>query len=262
MSDRPPPAGDLDGIWARYKLSGERPLRDQLILHYAPLVKFVAGRVGAGLPSSVDPADLVSYGIFGLIDAIDKFQPDRGVRFETYAAPRVRGAIIDELRSIDWVPRSLRAKARTIERTESELEGRLGRSPSDDELAEASGMTTDQLNDALTQVSSAMIMALDDVLVGGGGGEPVRLSDSLASPEAGPGHEIERRETRHLLHEAILALGERHRLVLGLYYVEGLTLAEIGRVLGVTESRVCQIHTRAVLQLRSRLTSALRRDDD
>ena len=262
MSDRPPAAGDLDGIWARYKLSGERSLRDQLILHYAPLVKFVAGRVGAGLPSSVDPADLVSYGIFGLIDAIDKFQPDRGVRFETYAAPRVRGAIIDELRSIDWVPRSLRAKARTIERTESELEGRLGRSPSDDELAEASGMTTDQLNDALTQVSSAMIMALDDVLVGGGGGEPVRLSDSLASPEAGPGHEIERRETRHLLHEAILALGERHRLVLGLYYVEGLTLAEIGRVLGVTESRVCQIHTRAVLQLRSRLTSALRRDDD
>ena len=251
---------ELDKIWADYKASGTRALRDQLILHYAPLVKFVAGRVGAGLPSSVDPADLVSYGIFGLIDAIEKFQLDRGVRFETYAGPRIRGAILDELRSIDWVPRSLRAKARTIERAESDLEGRLGRTPTDDELAEASGMTTDQLNDALTRVSSAMIMALDDVLVGAGRDEPVRLSDSLASPDPGPSHEVEKSETRRLLHESILTLPERHRLVLGLYYAEGLTLAEIGRVLGVTESRVCQIHTRAVLQLRSRLTSQLDRD--
>ena len=223
-------------------------------------MKFVAGRVGAGLPSSVDPADLVSYGIFGLIDAIEKFQLDRAVRFETYAGPRIRGAILDELRSIDWVPRSLRAKARTIERAESDLEGRLGRTPTDDELAEAAGMTTDQLNDALTQASSAMIMALDDVLVGAGRDEPVRLSDSLASPDVGPGHDLEKSETRRLLHEAILTLPERHRLVLGLYYAEGLTLAEIGRVLGVTESRICQIHTRAVIQLRGRLTNLLHRD--
>ena len=253
MSDRPPDG--IDDVWARYKASGERTLRDQLILHYAPLVKFVAARVGAGLPSSVEGADLVSYGIFGLIDAIDKFQLDRGFRFETYAAPRVRGAILDALRSLDWVPRSLRAKARTIERTESDLEGRLGRSPSDAELAEASGMTADQLNDALTQVSSAAIMALDDVLVGAGRDEPVRLSDALASRDEAPGHAIEREESRRVLHEAIGSLGERHRLVLGLYYTEGLTLAEIGRVLGVTESRVCQIHTRAVLQLRGRLTA-------
>ncbi len=251
---------DLEQIWSQFKDSDDRALRDRLILHYAPLVKFVAGRVGAGLPSSVDPADLVSYGIFGLIDAIEKFQLDRGVRFETYAAPRIRGAILDELRSIDWVPRSLRAKARTIERAESDLEGRLGRTPTDDELADAAGMTTDQLNDALTQVSSAMIMALDDVLVGAGRDEPMRLSDSLASPDHGPGYDLERREVRRLLGEAILTLPERHRLVLGLYYVEGLTLAEIGRVLGVTESRVCQIHTRAVLQLRGRLTSLLNRD--
>ena len=224
-------------------------------------MKFVAGRVGAGLPSSVDPADLVSYGIFGLIDAIEKFQLDRGVQFETYAAPRIRGAILDELRSIDWVPRSLRAKARTIERAETDLEGRLGRTPTDDELAEASGMTTDQLNDALTQVSSAMIMALDDVLVGAGRDEPVRLSDThrLARRRA-RATTSSSRETQRLLNEAILTLPERHRLVLGLYYVEGLTLAEIGRVLGVTESRVCQIHTRAVLQLRGRLTSLLHRD--
>ncbi len=250
----------LEDIWTAYKATNDRGLRDQLILHYAPVVKFVAGRVGAGLPSSVDPADLVSYGIFGLIDAIDKFQLDRAVKFETYAAPRIRGAILDELRSIDWVPRSLRAKARTIERAESDLEGRLGRTPTDDELAEASGMTADQLNDALTQVSSAMIMALDDVLIGAGRDEPVRLSDTIASTDAGPGHDLEKHETKRLLNEAILTLPERHRLVLGLYYVEGLTLAEIGRVLGVTESRVCQIHTRAVIQLRGRLTTLLQRD--
>jgi RNA polymerase sigma factor for flagellar operon FliA len=208
----------------------------------------------------VEPADLVSYGIFGLIDAIEKFQLDRGVRFETYAGPRIRGAILDELRSIDWVPRSLRAKARTIERAESALEGRLGRSPTDDELATAAGMSTDQLNDALTQVSSAMIMALDDALVGAGRDGPLRLSDSLASTDHGPGHDLERRETRRLLHDAILTLPERHRLVLGLYYAEGLTLAEIGRVLNVTESRVCQIHARAVLQLRGRLADVLSRD--
>ena len=253
---------EIADVWEAYKAEPERPLRDQLILHYSPIVKYVAARVGAGLPSSVDPSDLVSYGIFGLIDAIEKFEPGRGIKFETYAASRIRGAILDELRNVDWVPRSLRAKARVIETAESELEAKFGRSPTDEELANAVGMTPGQLETTLTKLSSAALVALDETIAGVDRGEPTRLVDTLPDPNSlVPDEVFERQEVRHLLGRAIASLPERHRFVLSLYYVEGLTLAEIGRVLGVTESRVCQIHTRAVMQLRTRMASGLGLDE-
>jgi len=248
------PARTADELWEAYKADGARPLRDQLIIHYSPIVKYVAARVGAGLPSSVDPADLVSYGIFGLIDAIERFEPERGIRFETYAANRIRGAILDELRHVDWVPRSLRAKARGIEVAEARLEAELGRSPTDHELARALSIGVGSLRATLTTLSNVALVALDDTLTGGDGEGAVTLVETLSDASiVGPSEAMERADVRRSLHKAIASLPERHRLVLGLYYVEELTLAEIGRALGVTESRVCQIHTRAVLQLRNRL---------
>lgn len=245
---------EIDALWRRYKSSGNRTVRDQLVLQYSPLVKYVGGRVAAGLPSSVDQADLVSYGMFGLIDAIDKFDPDRGFRFETYAITRIRGAIMDELRSMDWVPRSVRTKARRIEEAIAHLEAELHRSPSDAELAEALSVSVEQLQQMLGQISMTGVAALDEVLsAGGGGGDNVTLGDTVADDSDDPSDVFESVEMRERLREAVLALPERERMVLGLYYYEGLTLAQIGEVIGVTESRICQIHTKSVLQLRARL---------
>jgi RNA polymerase sigma factor for flagellar operon FliA len=248
-------SADLDLLWASYKKSGDRELRDQLILHYSPLVKYVAGRVAVGLPQRVEPADLVSYGIFGLIDAIDRFEPDRGVTFESYAISRIKGAIIDELRSLDWVPRSVRAKARSLERAYQDLEARLKRSPTDTELAAEVGLGEEQLQSILAQVSFVGLAALDETL--GISGGPT-LGDTLADRADGPVAVVETAETRRILAACIASLPERERVVLTLYYYEGLTLAEIGSVLGVTESRVSQVHTKAVIHLRSRLAAAYR----
>ena len=250
---------ELDEIWARYKETATQADRDQLIVYYAPLVKYVASRIAAGLPQSVDQADLVSYGMFGLIDAITKFDPERGFKFETYAISRVKGAVLDELRSIDWVPRSVRTKAKSVERAMSKLESTLHRAPTDEEIADEMDISTDQLNGIYNQIGSLGMAALDEMLAfGGSSGETLTLGDTLADRSDGPGGAFERIEMRQLLASAINQMGEREKIVLTLYYYESLTLAEIGRVLGVTESRVCQIHTKAVLQLRSRLTAAER----
>jgi RNA polymerase sigma factor FliA len=247
-------SSEIDRLWGRYKANGERAVRDELIVHYSPLVKYVAGRVAVGLPQNVEQSDLVSYGIFGLIDAIDKFDPGRGYKFETYAIARIKGAILDELRSIDWVPRSIRAKARAIEKAYSKLEGELHRTPSDEEVARELGMSDDQLQLTLGQISFVGLVALDEMLsVGGDRGESITLGDTIADSGEGPVAAYEVEEMRHILAEAINRMPEREKIVLTLYYYEGLTLAEIGQVLGVTESRVCQIHTKAVLQLRSRI---------
>ena len=243
---------DVAPLWAQYKAKGGQSLRDRLIVHYSPLVKFVAGRVGAGLPRSVDQSDLVSYGIFGLIDAIEKFEPERGFKFETYAINRIKGAILDELRALDWVPRSVRSRAREIERSLAELEHREQRSVSDDELAHHMGKDLDNLRGDLAEISTLGLVALDEVL---GPESSSSLSDMISdrsgmSPEAA----FQKEETRRLLADAINRLPERERLVLTLYYFEGLTLAEIGDVLSVTESRVCQIHAKSVMSLRNRLS--------
>jgi RNA polymerase sigma factor for flagellar operon FliA len=254
----PKPVDELIAqLWSEYKGDGTPDARERLILHYSPLVKFVAGRVAAGLPQNIEQADLVSYGIFGLIDAIDKFDPARGFKFETYAISRIKGAIIDELRSIDWVPRSIRAKARAIERAYSKLENELRRSPGDSEVAAELGVSEEELNTTLSQISFVGLVALDELLAagnsGGDKGGSATVGDTIADRAHDPVEAFETDEMKHLLADAINRMPDRERLVLTLYYYEGLTLAEIGSVLGVTESRVCQIHTKAILQLRARL---------
>ncbi len=247
----------VDDLWSRYKATGERALRDELIVRYSPLVKFVAGRVSAGLPHSIEQADLVSYGMFGLIDAIDKFDSERNIKFETYAITRIKGAIIDELRSIDWVPRSVRTKARSVERAYASLEATLGRAPTDAEVAAEMEVSESDLQNIFSQISYIGIVGLDEVISGGGTdrGESLTLGDTLADRGDGPVGTFEVEEMKLILAGAINRLGDREKIVLSLYYYEGLTLAQIGQVLGVTESRVCQIHTKAVMLLRSRLSS-------
>jgi RNA polymerase sigma factor for flagellar operon FliA len=253
------PAEGVADLWRSYHEDGSRHRRDRLIIHYAPLVKYVAGRLGGGLSSHVEQTDLVSYGIFGLIDAIEKFDRERGFKFETYAVARIKGAILDELRSADWVPRTVRAKGPSVERAFSELESRLGRSPSEAELATALGYTEGQLQQVLGQLSLIGPVALDEMLGDPGGpGETATLADTLADDADGPGALFERRELRGQLAEAIEAMPEREKVVLTLYYFENLTLGQIGDVLAVTESRVSQIHAKAVLQLRSRLPAVHR----
>ena len=252
----PPHVDDeLGQQWHRFKSTGEDDAREKLILHYAPLVKYVASRVATGLPASVDQADLVSYGMFGLIDALTKFEPGRGNKFETYAIPRIKGAIIDELRAMDWVPRSVRFKAREIEKAHTDLESMLKRQPTEQEMAERLGITRRELHDVVSQISFVSVLALDELVsVGADRGEQVSLIDTLADRGTDPTSGVESQETRGMLAAAINDLSEREKIVVTLYYFEGLTLAEIGEILGVTESRVCQIHTKAVGGLRVQLT--------
>ena len=241
-------------LWTEYKETRTRESRDRLIVHYSPLVKYVAGRVAVGLPHNVEQSDLVSYGVFGLIDAIEKFDTSRNIKFETYAIARIKGAMIDELRSIDWVPRSVRAKARSVEKAYTKLEGKLLRTPTDAEIAEEMGIAEPELQAIFNQVSFVGIVALDEMLsVTGERGEATSLGETLPDRTDGPVAAYEVEEMKQILARAINRLQDREKIVLTLYYYEGLTLAEIGEVLGVTESRVCQIHTKAVLQLRGRL---------
>ncbi len=242
-------------LWRDYKATAQEKLRERLILHYSPLVKYVAGRVGVGLPPNIEQADLVSYGIFGLIDAIEKFDIERAIKFETYAISRIKGAIIDELRSIDWIPRSVRYKAREVEKAYASLEAKLHRSPSEAEVAEELGIKLEDLHTIFSQVSFVNVVALDELLTAGGEkGDKLSLVDTLEDTKAeDPVAAFETEETKYLLAKAINTLPEREKIVVTLYYYEGLTLAEIGQVLGVTESRICQMHTKAVLQLRGKL---------
>ncbi|HEY3923986.1 MAG TPA: RNA polymerase sigma factor WhiG [Acidothermaceae bacterium] len=245
----------LRELWVEFKASGESRLRERLILHYSPLVKYVAGRVGVGLPPNIEQADLVSYGIFGLIDAIEKFDLERAIKFETYAISRIKGAIIDELRAIDWIPRSVRYKAREVEKAYAALEAKLHRTPTESEVAGELGISLDELHTIFSQVSFVNVIALDELLnVGGERGDKLSLVDTLEDTRAeDPVEVFETEETKYLLSRAINTLPEREKIVVTLYYYEGLTLAEIGQVLGVTESRICQMHTKAVLQLRAKL---------
>ncbi|RBM05027.1 RNA polymerase sigma factor WhiG [Streptomyces sp. PT12] len=249
------PSTALDELWHAYKATGDERLREQLILHYSPLVKYVAGRVSVGLPPNVEQADFVSSGVFGLIDAIEKFDPDRSIKFETYAITRIRGAMIDELRALDWIPRSVRQKARAIERAYATLEASLRRTPSEPEVAAEMGVSLDELHAVFSQLSLANVVALEELLhTGGEGGDRLSLMDTLEDTAAdNPVEVAEDRELRRLLARAVNTLPEREKTVVTLYYYEGLTLAEIGEVLGVTESRVSQIHTKSVLQLRAKL---------
>jgi RNA polymerase sigma factor FliA len=237
--------------WQRWLRRRNIAARDHLIVSYSPLVKFIAGRVGAGLPASVDPGDLVSSGVLGLIDAIERFNPNQGVKFETFATPRIRGAIYDGLRQLDWVPRSIRTRARDVQRAISEFEVVNGRSPSDPELAEQLGLERPELDRWLTSIAATTVGPLERAL--DAGAEPVALSGEM--PQV-PSKVVEDQEVRELVRSEIGKLPDREKLVLSLYYDEGLTLAQIARVLGVSESRVPQLHSKSVLHLRSRLVAA------
>ena len=256
-------ASDTLAVWQEFRKTGDPALRDRLILTYAPLVKFVAGRLGAGLPAHVDEQDLVSYGLLGLIGAIERFDPDREIKFETYAIARIKGAIIDELRSLDWVPRSVRTRAREIERAIAELERQLLRAPTDEEIAAKLGVEVSDLEDTLAEISRSSMAALDELWTPQGGGDQIALIDTIEDT-TGPDPEmsLEQTELKEALGEAIARLPEREKLVVTLYYYEELTLREIGEVLGVTESRVSQLHTKAVLRLKARLSGGPRETTD
>jgi RNA polymerase sigma factor for flagellar operon FliA len=252
---------ETQALWSDYKRTGDKALRDRLILNYAPLVKYVAGRLGSGLPAHVEDDDLVSYGLLGLIGAIERFDPERDIKFETYAIARIKGAIIDELRSMDWVPRSVRARARDIERAIADLERKLMRAPNDDEIASRLGVSEEEFQDSLLEISRSSIAALDELWAGPSGtGDAVSLIDTIEDPQAPePQQAMAQTELREALSESIARLPEREKLVVTLYYYEELTLREIGEVLGVTESRVSQLHTKAILRLKARLAGATSR---
>jgi len=248
-------AVELRDLWRRYKDDGDEKARERLVVAYSPLVKFIAGRMAAGLPSHVEESDLISYGLLGLIGAIERFEPERDIKFETFAVARVKGAIIDELRSLDWVPRSVRARAREVEKAHAALEGKLGRAPTDEEMAEKLELSVDEFRDALLQIANSSVLALDDLwtFADPEGGSQVSVLDTIQDPDAvDPHDEAQTSEVKDRLADAIESLPERERLVVALYYYENLTLREIGEVLGVTESRVSQLHTKAVIGLRSR----------
>ncbi len=248
---------DLSVLWARYKDGQDGQARDELILNYSPLVKYVAGRLASSLPQSVDTADLISYGIFGLIDAIEKFDPDRAIKFETYAIARIKGAIIDELRAMDWVPRSVRSRAREIESTYVALENELKRVPTDQEVADRMGITPKEFGDILSKLSYTSVVSFEELWVGGEREDGQSAIGSIRDDSADdPVAIFESVEIKDILAGAIERLPEREKTVIALYYYEGLTLKEIGQVLGVTESRVSQLHTKAVLRLRARLRAA------
>jgi len=252
---------DTQALWQEYQRTRDLALRDRLILTYAPLVKYVAGRLGSGLPAHVDEGDLASYGLIGLMGAIERYDPNRDVKFETYAIARIKGSIIDELRAMDWVPRSVRARARDVERAIADLEARLMRAPTDEEIAEKLGISEDDLNASLTEISRSSIAALDELwTINSSGGDQIALIDTIEDTQGPePQAALAQTERREALGEAIAWLPEREKLVVTLYYYEELTLREIGEVLGVTESRVSQLHTKAILRLKARLGGAASR---
>jgi RNA polymerase sigma factor FliA len=254
-------AEDVTELWRTFRRTGDQALRDRLILMYAPIVKYVAGRLGSGLPAHVDEGDLVSYGLLGLISAIERYDPERDVKFETYAIARIKGSILDELRALDWVPRSVRSRARQIERAMSELEAKLGHAPSDEELAKKVGISVDELEESLTDISRSSIAALDELwTISGSGGDQVALIDTIEDTQGPePQSAFAQTEMREIVADAITNLPEREKLVITLYYYEDLTLREIGEVLGVTESRVSQLHTKAILRLKARLSGSVAR---
>jgi RNA polymerase sigma factor for flagellar operon FliA len=243
-------------LWQEYRKTRDPKIREDFIKQYAPLVKYVAGKVAVGMPHNVEFDDLVGFGVFGLLDAIEKFEPDKNVKFKTYAVTRIRGAIFDELRSIDWVPRSVRQKTREVEEAIGSLEAQLGRTATDQEIASSMGLDEDEYLKILLKISGTSILSLSDVWFSGDENDKVSIGDSIESPSSlNPDVIVERDEIRRVIVEAIGELPDKEKKILVLYYFEDLTLKEIGQVLDVTESRVSQLHTKAILRLRSKLTN-------
>lgn len=243
-------------LWIEFRKTKASNLRDAFIRQYMPLVKYVAGKVSVGMPGCVEFDDLVGFGQFGLLDAINKFDPEKNVKFKTYAVTRIRGAIFDELRSMDWVPRSVRQKSREIEDAIVRLEAKLGRTATDAEVAESMGISEADFQQTVLKVSGTSILSLNDVWHSGDDSDNVSMGDSIESPASlNPDVIVEREEIRRVIIESIHELPEKEKMVLVLYYYEDLTFKEIGQVLNVSESRISQLHTKANLRLRAKLTN-------
>jgi RNA polymerase sigma factor for flagellar operon FliA len=241
--------------WERYKDEEDMTARDDLIVQYAPLVKHVVGKIAKKMPPNVEFDDLIGYGTLGLIDAIEKYDHTRGIKFKTYAIPRVRGAVLDELRARDWIPRSIRRKARRVQNAISELENRHGRAVSNEEIAEHMGMQKEDLDELLMEISGTSLLSLDEMWDVNVGDDEVSIQDAVeGKAEYQPDNIVDEEELKNLLGDAIKKLPEKERIVITLYYYEDLTLREIGEVLDVTESRVSQIHSKATVSLRSKLS--------
>ncbi len=247
---------ELAELWATYHRTESTAVRDTLIKKYLYLVRYVAGKMAMSVPPSVEIDDLVSSGVVGLMDAIGKYDPGRDTKFETYAVARIRGAIVDDLRSLDWVPRSVRRKARMVEEAYNSLENELGRAASDGEIARKLNMAVDEFRSIVEEVVSAGLLSLDDFVGNQEGERTTRIIDLVCAKDGvSPSTHIESEEMKGTLANSILNLPEKERTVVALYYYEDMTLKEIGRTLGVSESRVSQIHTKAMLRLRGRLKS-------
>jgi RNA polymerase sigma factor for flagellar operon FliA len=256
MTNSLPEQKTEEELWIQYRKKRDPKIREAFIKQYAPLVKYVAGKVAVGMPHNVEFDDLVGFGVFGLLDAIDKFDPDKNVKFKTYAVTRIRGAIFDELRSIDWVPRSVRQKTREVEDAIGALEAQLGRTATDQEIASSMGMDEVEYQKTIMKISVTSILSLDDMWFSGDENDKVSIGDNIESPSSmNPDVVVEKEEIRRVIVEAINDLPEKEKKILVLYYYEDLTLKEIGQVLEVTESRVSQLHTKAILRLRSKLTN-------
>jgi RNA polymerase sigma factor for flagellar operon FliA len=249
----------VDKLWQEYRKTHSGEIREKLVLRYVSLVKYVAGRLAIGLPPSVQADDLISSGILGLMDAIDKYDLERDTRFETYAVTRIRGAILDELRALDWIPRSTRQKARRLENVYVELENTLGRAATTEEVAKHMKLSTEALYGLLDEVRSTSLVSLDEFVQGKDGEGQTRLVDAVEDRESlDPSEQIDIGDLKEVMNGAILRLPPRERLVIALYYYEELTLKEIGSILNVSESRISQIHTKAVVRLRGKLRSQMR----
>lgn len=241
-------------LWKDYRISKKEELRAYFVEKYSPLVKHVAGRIAIGMPQNVEFEDLVSYGVFGLLDAIEKFDPSRDIKFKTYAMTRIRGSIFDELRSVDWIPRSIRQKAKQLEQIIGMLENQEGQKVEDEVIAKEMGMSIEEYNQLLSKLSSTSIVSLNDIWFMGDENDEVSFMETLESPmNMNPDNIIEKEEIKNFIIEAIKTLPEKEKKVIVLYYYEDLTLKEIGEVLEVTESRISQLHTKAVSRLRSKL---------
>lgn len=247
-----------EDVFAAYRANRDPVIRERLILKYAPLVRYMAGRIAIGLPPTVEIDDLISYGIFGLMDALEKFDSSRGIKFETYALARIKGAMLDGLRAMDWVPASLRQKAKGLEKAIEEVESRLGRSATDEEVAAYLQIDVAELEKRLLEVAAISLISLEDVWDREEKSSR-RVIDVLADSRAeNPEEALHLNEVKGLLAAAIESLPEKERLVVTLYYYEGLTAKEIARVLGVSQSRVSQLHSKAILRLRGKLARSKR----
>lgn len=243
-----------DDLWSKFVKNADAEMREYFVIKYSPLVKYVAGKVAMGMPQSIEFEDLVSYGTFGLLDAINKYDPERGIKFKTYAMTRIRGSIFDELRSIDWIPRSIRQKAKQIETVITELESKLGRTVEDEEISKELGISMVEFHSILSKVSGTSMLSLNDIWYLGDENDELSILETLEAPDnMNPDVLVEKEEIKEYIIDAIKKLPDKEKKVIVLYYYEDLTLKEIGQVLEVTESRISQLHTKAIMRLRGRL---------